>query len=168
MSHLFRITTTLALGVFSLVCGTALAHHAEELELYPDDAGATCDNNALQIRVTVQNVSHQGIMKLELYNSEKGFLMKKGRLRSYRVPAEDAPQKICINVAEPGTYAVTGYHDKDGNRKLKQKWNFTPKEPYGVSNNPRKKKRPKFDEAAFEVGMSGQDIELILVDLQAD
>jgi len=151
-----------------LFCTTALAHHAEELELYPDDAGATCDVNALQIRVTVQNVSHQGIMKLELYNSKDGFLHKSGRLKSYRVPAEDAPQLICINVSEPGPYAVTGYHDKDGNRKLKQKWNFTPKQPYGVSNNPRKKKRPKFKDAVFDVGASGADIELILVDLQAD
>lgn len=168
MSHLFRNTTILALGTLSLFCSAASADHAEELELYSDDAGATCDTNALQIRVTVQNVSHEGIMKLELYNSEDGFLTKKARLKSYRVPAEDAPQKICINVPEPGPYAVTGYHDQDGNRKLKQKWNFTPKEPYGVSNNPRQKKRPKFEDAVFDVGMTGADIELILVDLQAD
>ena len=168
MSHLFRNITIVAFGTIGMFYSTAFADHAQELELYPDDAATTCDVNAMQIRVTVQNVSHQGIMKLELYNSDDGFLTKKGRLKSYRVPAEDAPQLICINVPEPGPYAVTGYHDKDGNRKLKKKWNFTPKEPYGVSNNPRQRKRPKFEETVFEVGMTGTDIELILVDLQAD
>lgn len=152
----------------ALTGSLAFAHHADQLELYPDDAGDMCDVNAMQIRVNVINVTHQGITKLELYNSPDGFLTKKGRLRPIRVPAEDGPQKICINVPEAGIYAVTGYHDQDGNRKLKQKWNFTPKEPYGVSNNPRKRKRPKFEDAAFEVGPAGTDIDLILVDLQAD
>jgi len=76
---------------------------------------------------------------------------------------------MCINVPQPGTYAIAGYHDRDGNRKLKKKWDFTPREPYGLSNNPEIKSRriPKFEEAAFQVGEKGADITINLVDLKA-
>jgi len=106
-------------------------------------------------------------MKLELYAEEDGFLEKKGRLRRVRVEALDGPQLICINVPSAGEYAIAGYHDLDGNRKLKKKWDFTPKEPYGLSNNPVIKKRrfPKFRESAFDVPETGADITINLVDL---
>ncbi len=147
----------------------AHAHHeTETLELYPRDAADRCMPGTQQIKVNVKGVSHQGIMKLELYKSDEGFLQKKGRLRKIRVPAEDGEQTICINVDEPGMYAVAGYHDKDGDRKLDKKWNFTPKEPYGLSNNPEIEslRMPKFEEAAFMVHPNGAEIDFILVDLR--
>lgn len=142
--------------------------NAAGLELYERDDDDTCDATAQQIRVTINNVSQLGIMKLELYAEKDGFLNKKGRLRSIRVPAEDAPQMMCINVDAPGTYAVAGYHDEDADRKLDKRWDFTPDEPYGLSNNPEIKKRriPKFEEAAFTVSETGADITINLVDLR--
>lgn len=132
------------------------------LELYASDASDNCVADSLQIRVTAQNIYPEGILKLELYNSEDGFLFKKGRLHRVRVEAKQSPMQVCIDVPEPGTYAVAGYHDIDGSRKLKKKWDFTPKEPYGLSNNPiyKSKKLPKFQEAAFNVGEKGADIEI--------
>ena len=160
------------LGLFlavSSVSGVFAEDNGEELELYPRDASDSCVADGLQIRVAINGVSQMGIMKLELYNSEDGFLSKKGRLRSIRDKALDAPMVMCVNVPEPGTYAITAYHDKDGNRKLKKKWDFTPREPYGLSNNPEIKTRriPKFEEAAFQVGSQGTDILINLVDLKA-
>ena len=141
----------------------------KHLELYPRDASDVCVADGLQIRVTINGVKEEGIMKLELYNSDNGFLSKKGRLRSIRDKALNEPQLMCINVPKAGTYAIAGYHDRDGNRKLKKKWDFTPREPYGLSNNPEIKSRriPKFEEAAFEVGEKGADIIINLVDLKA-
>jgi len=149
--------------------GLASAHHATEtLELYPRDVSDPCVQDALQVRVNVHGISHKGLMKLELYAEEDGFLEKKGRLRIVRVEAQDGPQQICINVPKAGEYAVAGYHDKDGDRKLDKKWNFTPKEPYGLSNNPEIKtlRFPKFSEAAFIVPETGIDIDINLVDLR--
>ena len=142
---------------------------SETLELYADDLSDPCIAGSQQIRVKIFGVTEQGIMKLELYNAEDGFLSKSARLRSIRDPAKNEPQMMCVNVPEPGTYGMAGYHDKDGNRKLKKKWNFTPREPYGLSNNPEIKSRriPKWDEVAFEVGPAGVDIDFILVDLKA-
>ena len=130
------------------------------------DRSDYCVPGALQIRVNVHNVSTGGILKLELFG-ENNFLKKEGKLRRVRVPAQDGPQKVCINLPTPGEYAVVGYHDKDGDRRLKKAWNFKPKEPYGLSNNPEIKslRLPKFSETGFEVPMEGVDIDLHLVDL---
>lgn len=139
------------------------------LELYGNDATDPCVAGAQQIRITVNGVSQMGILKFELYQGDEDFLKGKARLRSLRIPAENAPQTACIDVPEPGTYAIASYHDRDGNRKLKKKWNFTPREPYALSNNPdiAELRAPKFSEAAFDVRASGADIVLNLVDLKA-
>lgn len=159
----------LCLALLTLSPSHASDRDEDGLELGPEDYSDSCVPNGLQIRATVMGVSEVGIMKLELYNSDDGFLSKKGRMRSIRDRALDAPMVMCINVPEPGTYAVAGYHDIDGNRKLKKKWDFTPREPYGLSNNPEIKSRriPKWDEVSFEVPATGADITINLVDLKA-
>jgi len=136
------------------------------LELYDKDKADTCVPGALQIRVTVHEVKLGGILKLELFG-ENNFLKKEGKLRRIRVPAENGPQLVCINLPAPGEYAVVGYHDENGDRRLKKAWNFKPKEPYGLSNNPEIKslRLPKFSETGFEVPMEGVDIDIHLVDL---
>lgn len=159
------------LPVVLLMNGVAQADEpAQVLELYPQDASDECIDGTPQIRVNVIGVTAKGIMKLELYKSDEGFLRKKGRLRWIRDAATDGPMRMCINVDEPGRYAVAGYHDLDGNRKLKQKWDFTPREPYGLSNNPviKERRMPGFDEAAVDVGPEGIEIDFILVDLKAE
>jgi len=171
MNAILRVITfavlTLTFANFSAFADDETTSDA--LELYPKDASDTCVPSSLQVRVKVIGVTEVGIMKLEIYNAEKGFLSKSGRLRSIRVAAQNGPQMMCINIPEPGIYGVTGYHDKDGDRKLKKKWDFTPREPYGLSNNPEIKSRriPKWEEVAFNVGPTGADIDFILVDLKA-
>ena len=136
------------------------------LELYNRDKSDYCVMDGLQVRATVNGVTADGIMKLELFG-EEDFLKKKGKLRNIRVPAEEGSQLICINVPMPGSYAVVGYHDRDGNRKLKKAWNFKPLEPYGLSNNPEIKalRLPKYSETKFDVPLTGADITINLVDL---
>lgn len=139
---------------------------ATGLKLFDRDKADTCVPGALQMRVTVHNVSKTGIVKLELFGEHK-FLKKEGKLRRIRVPAEDGSQLICINLPTPGEYAIVGYHDIDGDRRLKKAWNYKPKEPYGLSKNPKIKsmRLPKFSETAINVPMEGVDIDIHLVDL---
>lgn len=136
------------------------------LELYPRDKADTCVPGALQIRATIHNVTKVGMVKLELFG-ERDFLKSRGKLRRIRVPAAEGSQVVCINLPLPGEYAVVGYHDKDGDRRLKKAWNFKPKEPYGLSNNPEIKalRLPKFSETGFNVPMEGIDIDIHMVDL---
>ncbi|MDB2438904.1 DUF2141 domain-containing protein [Hellea sp.] len=135
------------------------------LELYDTDKADNCVPGALQIRATVTNVTKVGMVKVELFG-ENDFMKKSGKLRRIRVPAEDGSVKICINLPAPGEYALVGYHDENGDRRLKKAWNFKPKEPYGVSNNPKidSIRLPKWSEAGFQVPMSGADITLELMD----
>ena len=139
---------------------------ATGLTLYDKDKADSCVADALQIRVTVHNVYKEGILKLELFGERK-FLKKEGKLRRIRVPAADEKQTVCINLPGPGEYAVVGYHDIDGDRRLKKAWNYKPKEPYGISNNPEIKslKIPKFSQASLAVPLEGADIDIHLVDL---
>ncbi|WP_409431811.1 DUF2141 domain-containing protein [Litorimonas sp. RW-G-Af-16] len=136
------------------------------LELYEFDGDDTCVPGALQIRATFHNTTADGILKAELF-SERDFMKSKGKLRRIRVPAKAEKTQICINLPAPGDFAVVGYHDRDGNRKLKKAWNFKPKEPYGLSNNPEIKalRLPKWSETRFAVPMTGADIDIYLVDL---
>ena len=182
-TYLRKLTNAFVMLVAVGASGTALAQSAPKkgekpkpplsaigietgLELYDKDKDDTCVPGALQIRVNVHNVSHGGILKLELFG-ENNFLKKEGKLRRIRVPAQNGPQRVCINLPFPGEFAIVGYHDKNGDRRLKKAWNFKPKEPYGLSNNPDIKslRLPKFSETGFTVPMEGVEIDIHLVDL---
>lgn len=135
------------------------------LELYDRDMPDACIPGSLQIRTTLIGATKKGLIKVELFG-EKDFMKKSGKLRRTRVPAEDEPVVVCINVPIPGPYAISSYHDKDGDRKFDKKWNFKPKEPFGLSNNPviETLRLPKWSETNFDVPMSGADITINLVD----
>jgi len=136
------------------------------LELYEGDAADPCILGALQIRATIAGITKTGLVKVELFGGEENFMKKSGKLRRIRVPAEDEPITVCVNVPAPGSYAISTYHDKDGDRKFDKRWDFKPKEPYGLSNNPviKKLRLPKWSETNFEVPMNGADVTIYLVD----
>lgn len=119
-----------------------------------------CEKDAMQVRVVVDGVSPKGILTVEIYgNDEKLFLEREGRVRRVRVPAEDSPQTVCMTVDQEGPLAVAVYHDENANRKVDKKLLGIPKEAIGLSMNPELKlARPKFEETAVKLGMSGVDL----------
>ena len=130
------------------------------LDLREGDAPDVCNADVPQVRVTVNGVRAFGILTVEVYGDDKkNFLSKEGRLRRTRVAAGNSPQTVCVNVDGAGTYAVAAYHDLNADRKLGRKWNFLPKEPFALSNDPKLKlRKPRHHEAAFEAGALGADI----------
>jgi len=159
-----------ALAVFALADAAVADTDAASVEAGPvldlreGDAADVCDAAVPQIRVTVNGVEAYGILTVEVYGDDtRNFLSKEGRLRRVRVAAEDGPQTVCLGVPGAGTYAVASYHDQDGDRKLDRKWNFLPKEPFALSNDPKlRMRKPRHSEAAFEAGALGADIPLRL------
>lgn len=150
-----------ALGTLALVSMAGpLNAAAQSLDLRPGDEADVCDAEVPQIRLTVNGVEAYGLLTVEVYGDDrKNFLSKAGRLRRVRVAAQQGSQQVCVNVAGAGTYAVASYHDQDGDRKLDRKWNFLPKEPFALSNDPKLKlRKPRHSEAAFEAGDLGADI----------
>jgi uncharacterized protein (DUF2141 family) len=153
----------MGLPIMGLV-SSAFADAPEQLDIRPYEAADQCEVEIAQIRVTVNNVGSGGILSVELYHDPDNFLSKKGRTRRIRVPASIGSQKVCFTIEKQGTFAVAAYHDLDGNRKLKKRWNMMPKEPFGLSHNPRLKVGfPKFDDSAFTTETLGADI---IIDLQ--
>ena len=169
MSKLSRSVLISGLMIAGGFAPSVWAHHdSDSLPLVETDKADVCAPGTQQIRVTVKGAQHQGLVKVELYKPEDKFL--KDETRKVRVPAHNEPFQVCINLDAPGTYAIAGYNDLDADRKLDKTWKFRPKEPFGVVNQHRlkKKKRPKFEQISFEVGATGVDVDLILVDPKAD
>ncbi|MEO9971612.1 MAG: DUF2141 domain-containing protein [Hyphomonadaceae bacterium] len=167
------LASILTLGLVSagLFVGPAMAQDREldptypsELNIYTGEAPDMCDPELLQVRIDVNNVEAGGALVVELYNDDAdNFLSKEARLRRIRIPATDGPMSMCLTLGSTGTYALAGYHDKDADRKLDRKWNFLPKEPFALSLNRRLKlRKPRLEEAAFEVGEDGIDLDLNL------
>ena len=135
----------------------------EHLDIRPYEAPDTCDPEIAQVRVTVNGVSAGGILSVELYHDPDHFLYKKGRTKRIRIPESESQHTVCFTLEKQGTYAVATYHDKDGDRKLDKKWNMTPKEPFGLSNNPEPQFGfPKFSDSAFTTDELGADITIDL------
>jgi len=149
----------------ALVALLPTAFADSELDIRDYEAAAVCSPGTGQVQVTVQGVTAGGILAVELYRpSKRHFLKKKSRIHRIRVAAENGPQTVCFDAQPPGRYAVATYHDKNGNRDLDQKINFMPKEPFGLSTNPKLRwGMPKFDEADFEVPEEGAEITIQLV-----
>ncbi len=132
---------------------------AELFKIKPHEVPDACNTEVAQVRVTVNGVGAGGVLNVGLYDDPDNFLFKKGRKRTVRIPAVEGQQKICMNLDQPGTYAVAAYHDRDANRKLKLRWNMLPNEPFGLSNNPENPDGfPKFSDSAFTTGNLGADI----------
>lgn len=147
------------LGMFALSNAVA----SEQLDIRPNEAADLCDANVAQVRVTVNNVGAGGILSVELYHDPDNFLNKKGRTQRIRIPASAGSDKVCFNIEAQMTYAVAAYHDVDGNRKLRKRWNKMPDEPFGLSNNPKLKFGfPKFSNSAFTTDKLGADITINL------
>jgi uncharacterized protein (DUF2141 family) len=141
------------------------AENAPALDIRLGEAGDLCDPNTRQIRVTVTGIEHsEGILTVELYrDDQRGFLNKKGRLRRVREAASEGEQRVCMTLPAAQPVAVAVYHDEDGDRDLDQKWNKMPKEPFGLSNNPKLRFGfPSIEPSIVELVPGGADITIDL------
>ena len=137
-----------------------------DVDILEKDRPDRCDPSRTQVHLIVSGVkSTDGMVTAELYrNDQKGFLNKKGRLRRVRAPASVGSVTFCLNV-EPGVYAAVAYHDQDGDRDLGKKWNKMPKEPFGLSNDPKLSFGfPDIADSLFAIGEAGGMVTIALVE----
>lgn len=100
-----------------------------------------------------------------LFPSDQGFPAKEAKAAQRQaVKVVSATAEIKFPNLTAGTYAVTVYHDINDNGKLDTNWIGIPKEPVGVSNNPRPRMGPpRFVDASFSVTDSEHKIAVNLV-----
>jgi uncharacterized protein (DUF2141 family) len=114
--------------------------------------GCRADGNAILVRVHgVRNTGGQVVAVL--YGDDPDNFLKNGkRLARTVVPAAEGTVALCLTSPGQGTFAVAAYHDEDGDMRLSKDFFGLPAEGWGLSNNPAfKLRKPRFDEAAFQV-----------------
>ncbi|RYZ48454.1 MAG: DUF2141 domain-containing protein, partial [Sphingobacteriales bacterium] len=108
--------------------------------------------------------STQGVLRISLYNQEKGFPENpKAAFRTYTVPVSGARTAVNMGVLPPGRYAIALMHDENNNKKMDKNKLGIPREGFGFSNNPKIRfSAPSFEKAGFEVkpGKKGIAIQL--------
>lgn len=114
------------------------------------------------LKVKVKNIRHnQGKIYLAVYDKEESFMKDVFVIESIRV---NSLHELGIEIKLPqGKYAISIFHDVNGNDELNTNFIGIPKEPYGFSNNPKIRfGPPAFNQSAFELVKENQEIEIFL------
>lgn len=115
-------------------------------------------NNTSTITVVVENLdSNDGAVIFGLY-TENNFMKAKPRFNKKSIIV-NGTARITFDGITPGTYAISCFHDKNGNGQMDFEPTGKPLEPYGTSHNKiNPNGPPKWSDAKFEV--SGSPLEL--------
>ncbi len=113
--------------------------------------------------VTVTGVdSPEGEVGCALHQDAAAFPQGPAARTQWRKAAERGV-RCRFQGLEPGSYAVSVFHDANGNRKLDTNLLGIPAEAWGMSNNVRPALRaPDFAEAKLDVGAGARTIEVRL------
>ena len=108
---------------------------------------------AADLTVIVSGVRNaSGLVSAGIYNSEASFAKASQAFASFRIKATQGSISFTVHDLPPGHYAVTAYHDENGNGSLDFDPTGIPTEGYGVSNDAREVLAPpRFARAAFEL-----------------
>jgi uncharacterized protein (DUF2141 family) len=104
----------------------------------------------------------KGSIYIAVYNQPDDFLKQDRIFRHKIMPVSQAgTMRVSMGDLPPGAYAVSCFHDVNGNGKLDTDWVGIPVEPYCFSNNARPKFRaPKWTEAVFQYPAGGMKMGL--------
>lgn len=117
------------------------------------------------LELTVNGVKEiKGDMSVALYDSGTHFPSNTNYVFAQKIPIVDSVFKFTFTKIPAGNYAIAIYQDLDRNGELNKNWMGVPKEPYGFSNDVRKRMGPPdFEDAAFSL-TSDSEITIQLID----
>jgi len=124
-------------------------------------------SKATGIKVEVTGMrSDNGKLGCSLFNSPEGFPRDGSKVfRHAWAPIKNGRGKCFFSGVPAGDFAVTVFHDENGNGKFEMNWMGMPLEGYGFSNNIKPHfKAPGFDECKFHhdgTGIKEIPIEMI-------
>lgn len=118
---------------------------------------------AADLTVDVKNVKRSsGRVLVALFNQADGF-PRKGYWRGEDVAAVPGTVRVVFHDVPAGTYAVTAFHDLDGNKKLNTNGLGIPTEPLAFSNDAvGVNGPPSYADASFKTGADGKALMLTL------
>lgn len=141
--------------------GTVLRPLAVFLTLVPALAGAgslqAAETGSIMVSVSGLSNENAGCI-IALFNEKKGFPAKTARAaRTLTIPAGVTSARF--DAVPYGTYALTIFHDRNGNGRLDGNFLGMPKEGVGTSNNPRTSfGPPSFNDASFRLDAPEKEI----------
>lgn len=114
--------------------------------------------NTSKVTVHVNDLSgNQGCLLMGIY-TERTF-MKSAPEFTAKGTIKNGRTTISFEGIPPGTYAISGFHDLNGNNKMDFEPSGKPGEPYGISNNKVTPYGPPvWEDSKFEV--SGIPVEM--------
>ncbi|HEY0821064.1 MAG TPA: DUF2141 domain-containing protein [Rhizobacter sp.] len=124
--------------------------HLLAIALAAASTGGTAAALTLTVEITDAR-STQGSLNAALYGSDTTWLDVASAVQVQKVAV--APEKTVLvfsNLA-PGRYALSGYHDENGNGKLDTNVLGMPTERYGFTGSGGMMGPPSFDKAAVDV-----------------
>jgi uncharacterized protein (DUF2141 family) len=133
---------------------------------FPSLTAQTNDTATLTVRVTGAR-NTKGKIWVTVFQDAQGFpddASRAIRQQSVEIYPNTMSAQVTFKDLPQGTFAVSVLHDENGNGKMDKNFVGMPKEGYGASNNPKKKKRaPTFDEAKVSLNASEHTIEITLI-----
>jgi|TARA_R110002094_G_scaffold202532_1_gene173687 uncharacterized protein (DUF2141 family) len=110
------------------------------------------------ITVTVPVSSADGTIIAALY--DENTFMKAAPLQGVESKIENGVATLTFTNVASGSYGITLFHDKNGNKIMDFEANGMPKEMYGVSNNIMSYGPPQWNDAKFEVASEPISMEI--------
>lgn len=107
-----------------------------------------------EISVEFSNILEaKGSLYVAVYDQSDAFMkIDKARFKKVMPVSQTGTVKVVLSALPPGQYALSCFHDLNGNGKLDTNLMGIPTEPYGFSNNARPKFRaPKWNEAVVQL-----------------
>ncbi len=153
-----KLLFLILLAVIIMGCGKASAEGEEPREAVETSSGVT---TLLTVQITgFEEIS--GFARMVIFNSEEGFPRDTAQgVYSASEPVNSDPVTFTIESLEPGTYAITVYHDEDGDGELDMKFYGPPSEKVGTSNDARGRMgAPSFEDACFT--LASEPFEMII------
>lgn len=128
--------------------------------VFADSATADLKGNLI---VKVNRLNNQkGEVCFKLFSGSKGFpYSNESAVERQCVKITDNPLTIALKNISFGSYAISVFHDINGDRKLNRDSLGMPTEGYGFSNNPVVRRGPpKYEDCLFLVAGSNTSIEI--------
>lgn len=119
---------------------------------------------AAELTIKINNVKNDsGTIYIAVWDTEENWPDGKP-FREFSTSAELGVTSITVEIPE-GTYAVSVYHDLNGNEQMDYNALRMPKEPWGVSNDaPARFGPPKWKRMTFDIGSEPLTTEFSLKD----
>ena len=122
---------------------------------------AVAQEGEVMLRVVIEGAqAGEGQILLSLFDSEAAFLRNPAEEESLAIDEAGSAAYTFVGLA-PGIYAVSAVYDRNSNNELDTNFLGIPREPVGVSNNPRARfGPPSFSDARFEI--AAEDVEITI------